>query len=102
MELENSVPCSKCSSTAPSVKLKILGENMHVIKEFPMRLKLKLSSDKIRGICTVQFLDGERVSESRVTVMVAVIEGFRFSLVRSISIGIDVSIGVDVSVGLFS
>ena len=76
MELENSTPCSKCSSTAPSVQLKIFGENMNVIKEYPMCLKLKLSSDKIRGICTVQFLDGERVSESRVSVMVVVIKRF--------------------------
>ena len=81
MELENPTPCSP---TAESVQLKIFGENMHVIKEFPRRLKLKLSSDTIQGICTVQFLDGERVvtGESRVSVMVTVIEGFYSNLVE--------------------
>lgn len=48
------------SPKAASVQLRIVGENLDVVQEFPDRLKLKLSSDSAQQICTAQFLDGER------------------------------------------
>ena len=52
-----------CSPKAASVQLKIFGENLDVLQEFPERLKLKLSSDNAQQVCTVQFLDGELLAK---------------------------------------
>ena len=54
---------------ADSVQLKILGENLDVLKEFSERLKLKLDPDNAQQVCNVQFLDGELLTEIHICIL---------------------------------